>query len=131
MAGELNYKLHFPLDTQPQGIPSSRLEVPHSHRNTPPTTKAHRCPQRSGERSQNDASAPWRGPSGCRLPLPLGSSRQKREKLLCLLLSLFFFFFLSFEDISFLFFFFKLYNIVLVLPNIEMNPPQVYMCSPS
>ena len=23
------------------------------------------------------------------------------------------------------------YNIVLVLPNIEMNPPQVYMCSPS
>ena len=22
-------------------------------------------------------------------------------------------------------------NIVLVLPNIEMNPPQVYMCSPS
>ena len=27
--------------------------------------------------------------------------------------------------------FFKLYNIVLVLPNIEMNPPQVYMCSPS
>ena len=28
------------------------------------------------------------------------------------------------------FFFFKLYNIVLVLPNIEMNPPQVYMCSP-
>ena len=29
------------------------------------------------------------------------------------------------------FFFFKLYNIVLVLPNIEMNPPQVYTCSPS
>ena len=29
------------------------------------------------------------------------------------------------------FFFFKLYNIVLVLPNIEMNPPQVYLCSPS
>ena len=25
-------------------------------------------------------------------------------------------------------FIFKLYNIVLVLPNIEMNPPQVYMC---
>ena len=35
--------------------------------------------------------------------------------------------FLSF----FLSFIFKLYNIVLVLPNIEMNPPQVYMCSPS
>ena len=29
------------------------------------------------------------------------------------------------------YFMFKLYNIVLVLPNIEMNPPQVYMCSPS
>ena len=29
------------------------------------------------------------------------------------------------------FFLFKVYNIVLVLPNIEMNPPQVYMCSPS
>ena len=31
----------------------------------------------------------------------------------------------------FFFFIFQLYNIVLVLPNIEMNPPQVYMCSPS
>ena len=30
-----------------------------------------------------------------------------------------------------LFFFFKLYNIVLVLPNIAMNPQQVYLCSPS
>ena len=28
-------------------------------------------------------------------------------------------------------FIFKLYNIVLVLPNIEMNPPQVYLCSTS
>ena len=28
-------------------------------------------------------------------------------------------------------FFFKLYKIVLDLPNIKMNPPQVYMCSPS
>ena len=25
-------------------------------------------------------------------------------------------------------FIFKLYNIVFVLPNIEMNPPQVYLC---
>ena len=34
--------------------------------------------------------------------------------------------------IFFLFYFiFKLYIIVLVLPNIKMNPPQVYMCSPS
>ena len=29
------------------------------------------------------------------------------------------------------FFFFKLYNIVLVLPYINMNPPLVYTCSPS
>ena len=28
-------------------------------------------------------------------------------------------------------FIFKLYIIVLVLPNIKMNPPQVYLCSPS
>ena len=34
---------------------------------------------------------------------------------------LFFFF-------RFIFFIFKLYIIVLVLPNIKMNPPQVYMC---
>ena len=29
------------------------------------------------------------------------------------------------------YFIFKLYIIVLALPNIKMNPPQVYMCSPS
>ena len=29
------------------------------------------------------------------------------------------------------YFIFKLYIIVLVLPNIKMHPPQVYMCSPS
>ena len=29
------------------------------------------------------------------------------------------------------YFIFKLYIIALVLPNIKMNPPQVYMCSPS
>ena len=38
-----------------------------------------------------------------------------------------FYFFLFFK----FYFIFKLYNIVLVLPNIKMNPPQVYMCSPS
>ena len=39
----------------------------------------------------------------------------------------------NFMDVSFFLFYFifKLYNIVLVLPNIEMNPPQVYLCSPS
>ena len=45
-----------------------------------------------------------------------------------------FFFFLSFFFLSFFFnfyFIFKLYNIVLVLPNIEMNPPQLYPRSPS
>ena len=38
---------------------------------------------------------------------------------------------LSFPHCRQTLFFFKLYNIVLVLPNIEMDPPQVYMCSPS
>ena len=44
------------------------------------------------------------------------------------------FFFLAAAKHIYLFliyFIFKLYNIVLVLPNIEMNPPQVYLCSPS
>ena len=40
----------------------------------------------------------------------------------------FLFFFLLY---FYFYFIFKLYNIVLVLPNIEMNPPQVYLCSPS
>ena len=44
---------------------------------------------------------------------------------LLLLLLLFFFYFLKF------YFIFKLYITVLDLPNIKMNPPQVYMCSPS
>ena len=38
---------------------------------------------------------------------------------------LFYFYFFKF------YFIFKLYIIVLVLPNIKVNPPQVYMCSPS
>ena len=43
-------------------------------------------------------------------------------------------FFILFYFYLFIFkfyFIFKLYIIVLVLPNIKMNPPQVYMCSPS
>ena len=47
---------------------------------------------------------------------------------------LWFFFVVVVVEDSFLFFFnfiFKLYNVVLVLPNIEMNPQQVYPCSPS
>ena len=38
---------------------------------------------------------------------------------------------LSFFAKFFFYFIFKLYITVLVLPNIKMNPPQVYMCSPS
>ena len=38
---------------------------------------------------------------------------------------------LSPVSLFFFILFFKLYNIVLVLPYIEMNPPQAYMCSPS
>ena len=34
------------------------------------------------------------------------------------------------RDFILFYFIFKLYIIVLVLPNIKMNPPQVYMCSP-
>ena len=38
----------------------------------------------------------------------------------------------SLSKVCFFFnFIFKLYKIVLVLPNIKMNPPQVYMCSPT
>ena len=39
--------------------------------------------------------------------------------------------FLFFIYLFLFYFIFKLYIIVLVLPNIKMNPPQVYMCSPS
>ena len=43
-----------------------------------------------------------------------------------------FIFFLIFLNLFFKFYFiFKLYKIVLVLPNNKMNLPQVYMCSPS
>ena len=57
-----------------------------------------------------------------------------KNQLLCFFLTMvggkknlshFFFHFLKF------YFIFKLYIIVLVLPNIKMNPPEVYMCSPS
>ena len=41
------------------------------------------------------------------------------------------FFSFFFSSSFFLNFIFKLYIIVLVLPNIKMNPPQVYMRSPS
>ena len=41
------------------------------------------------------------------------------------------FMFEAFLAFFFFNFFFKLYKIVLVLPNIKMNSPQLYMCSPS
>ena len=41
------------------------------------------------------------------------------------------FYFIIFLIFFKFYFIFKLYHIVLVLPNIEMNPPQVYPCSPS
>ena len=47
---------------------------------------------------------------------------------ICMCVCVFYFFGYFFFKFYFIF---KLYNIVLVLPNIEMNPPQVYMCSPS
>ena len=53
----------------------------------------------------------------CFWPVVILNKKHKTTKL--------FFFVLFFN------FIFKLYSIVLVLPNIEMNPPQVYLCSPS
>ena len=48
--------------------------------------------------------------------------------LLVSLLCRSFFFFSWWLSTLFFLFFFKLYKIVLVLPNIKMNPPQVYNC---
>jgi len=56
-------------------------------------------------------------------------SGSKQKTLSLFMEVLFFFFFLIY--LFLILFYFKLYNIVLVLPNIEMNPPQVYLCSPS
>ena len=55
---------------------------------------------------------------------------------LAFLFFLIFYLFIFLEEFTFNFFLtfnfiFKLYIIVLVLPNIKMNPPQVYTCSPS
>ena len=54
------------------------------------------------------------------------------EKGMAIHSSIPFFFFFGFLRFFFKFYFiFKLYNIVLVLPYIEVNPPQAYICSPS
>ena len=49
--------------------------------------------------------------------------------LVTLIIAVLLFLFILFYFFKF-YFIFKLYNIVLVLPNIKMNLPQVYMCSP-
>ena len=49
----------------------------------------------------------------------------------CAFIFLFFLTFILFIYFLFFYFIFKLYIILLVLPNIKMNPLQVYMCSPS
>ena len=49
-----------------------------------------------------------------------------------LFFSFYYYYFFVIKSVFFKFYFiFKLYVSVLVLPNIKMNPPQVYMCSPS
>ena len=45
----------------------------------------------------------------------------------CVACRIFFFFWID-DFLKKFYFIFKLYNIVLVLPNIEMNLPQVYLC---
>ena len=65
---------------------------------------------------------------------PFSLSSPSGTPIMRMFVHLFFYFFLTFIlFIYFLFFYFifKLYIILLVLPNIKMNPPQVYMCSPS
>ena len=52
-------------------------------------------------------------------------------RFFCFVLFCFFRFYFIFVSIAYEKIFLKLYIIVLVLPNIKMNPPQVYMCSPS
>ena len=82
-----------------------------------PWTVAHQAPLSMGFSRQEY----WNG-LPCLPPVDLPNPGIEPESLLSPALAGGFFFF---------FFFFKLYNIVLVLPYIEMNPPQVYMCSPS
>jgi len=53
-----------------------------------------------------------------------GECSHSGRSIICIHVFFFFFFFKFY-------FIFKLYIIVLVLTNIKMNPPQVYMCSPS
>lgn len=80
----LETELHtsFPLGPWPEGVPSSRWGAQHPQWIITPAIKEHPCPQRGGEKN-------WKGgralehPSGCRQPILLGMSREKRGKLLC------------------------------------------------
>ena len=55
----------------------------------------------------------------------------KKITWLLLLIQSFFFFFFFFTKFNTVLFYFLFYNIILVLPYIDMNPSWVYMCSPS
>ena len=61
-------------------------------------------------------------------PSPPAPNPSQHQSLFQWVNSSSFFFLLLFFKFYFIF---KLYIIVLVLPNIKMNPPPVYMCSPS
>ena len=66
-------------------------------------------------------------PQSLCLPCRQSCNRRERGKAQLFFFSFLFYFLFYFNFILF----FNLYIIVLVLPNIQMNPPQVYMCSPS
>ena len=78
---------------------------------------------------------PLLNPSPTSFPIPLGHPSAPAPSFLYPASNLYWQFvsyIIHFFFFTFLFYFiFKLYIIVLVLPNIKMNPPQVYMCSPS
>jgi len=53
------------------------------------------------------------------------------QALICIMENIVFHFLTLFFLLFLFYFIFKLHTTVLVLPNIEVNLPQVYMCSPS
>ena len=64
-------------------------------------------------------------------PLPRSKKKSINIKINLKLIQVSSIFYLLFCFFFNFYFIFKLYKIVLVLPNIKMNLPQVYMCSPS
>jgi len=81
--------------------------------------KENQCKRRLMPQFLTGSSPAENRQNGCLIVFYLKRALSQDKHPICL----FFNFFLNFI--------FKLYNIVLVLPNIKMNPPQVYMCSPS